>query len=107
MIVLDTNVISELMHPRANPNVVAWVDEQAVNEVYLTAVTATELHYGVACLPDGHRKTDLADRVRRAIQEDFPGRSPLRRHRRRPRTAWRGHQHGRRPDRCDMSQPLC
>ena len=74
MIVLDTNVISELMHPRADPDVVAWVDEQAVNEVCLTAVTAAELRYGVARLPDGHRKTDLADRVRRAIEEDFTGR---------------------------------
>jgi toxin FitB len=74
MIVLDTNVISELMHPRAHPDVVAWLDEQAVNEVYLTAVTAAELRYGVARLPDGRRKTDVADRVRRTIEEDFTGR---------------------------------
>jgi predicted nucleic acid-binding protein len=74
MIVLDTDVISELMHPRADPDVVAWVDEQPVDEVYLTAVTTAELRYGVARLPDGRRKADLADRVRRTIEEDFTGR---------------------------------
>jgi toxin FitB len=74
VIVLDTNVISELTHPSGDPNVVAWVDEQPVNEVYLTAVTTAELRYGVARLPDGRRKTDLADRVRRTIEEDFSGR---------------------------------
>jgi toxin FitB len=74
MIVLDTNVISELMHPRAHPDVVAWVDEQPVDHVYLTAVTTAELRYGVARLPNGRRKADLADRVRRTIEEDFADR---------------------------------
>ncbi|WP_131746244.1 type II toxin-antitoxin system VapC family toxin [Frankia sp. Cppng1_Ct_nod] len=74
MIVLDANVISELMHPRADPVVVAWVDAQTVGDVYLTAVTTAELRYGVACLPAGRRRADLADRVRRTLEEDFPGR---------------------------------
>lgn len=74
MIVLDTNVISELMKPRPTPCVVAWIDEQPADEVYLTAVTTAELRYAVARLPPGRRKTDLADRVRAAIEEDFAGR---------------------------------
>jgi predicted nucleic acid-binding protein len=74
MIVLDTNVISELMHPHAHPDVVAWLDEQPINEVYLTAVTTAELRYGIARLPDGRRKADLANRVRRTIEEDFADR---------------------------------
>lgn len=74
MIVLDTNVVSELMRPSAEPGVVAWVDRQAVNEVYLTAVTTAELRYGVARLPDGRRRTGLADRLRQTLDEDFPGR---------------------------------
>lgn len=71
MIVLDTNVISELMHPRGEPRVVAWTDDQLAGEVYLTAITTAELRYGVARLPDGHRKSDLADRLQRTIEEDF------------------------------------
>ncbi len=74
MIVLDTNVISELMRRRADPRMVAWVDEHPAGEVYLTAVTTAELRYGVARLPAGRRKTDLADRIRRTIEEDFADR---------------------------------
>jgi len=74
MIVLDTNVISELMHPRADLGVVAWADDQPASEIYLTAVTTAELRYGLARLPAGRRKADLADRVRRTLEEDFTGR---------------------------------
>jgi toxin FitB len=74
VIVLDTNVISELMHPRGESRIVAWADGQQAGEVYLTAVTTAELRYGVARLPDGHRKTDLADRIQLTIDEDFTGR---------------------------------
>lgn len=74
MIVLDTNVISELMHPRGEPRVVAWADELQTGEVYLTAITTAELRYRVARLPDGRRKADLADRIQRTLDEDFTGR---------------------------------
>lgn len=74
MIVLDTNVVSELMRLRADPRVVAWVDGQDTAEVYLTAITTAELRYGVARLPAGRRRTALADRVARTIAEDFAGR---------------------------------
>ncbi|SBW19032.1 PilT protein domain-containing protein [Candidatus Protofrankia californiensis] len=74
MIVLDTNVISELMRARADPRVVVWVDKQPTDEVYLTAVTTAELRYGVARLPDGRRRTDLADRLQRAVEAGFTGR---------------------------------
>jgi Predicted nucleic acid-binding protein, contains PIN domain len=74
MIVLDTNVISELMRPRGYPPVIAWADDQPTSEIYLTAVTTAELRYGVARLPDGRRKTDLANRIERSLAEDFAGR---------------------------------
>lgn len=74
MIVLDTNIISELMRPHGEPRVIAWVDERPADEIYLTAVTTAELRYGVARLPSGRRKTDLADRIERSLSEDFAGR---------------------------------
>jgi predicted nucleic acid-binding protein len=74
MIVLDTNVVSELMRSRSEPHVIAWADEQSADQVYLTAVTTAELRYGIARLPDGRRKTDLADRLQRTIAEDFASR---------------------------------
>jgi len=74
MIVLDTNVISELMRPSGDQRVVAWADGLPADELYLTAITAAELRYGVARLPDGHRKSDLANRVHRIIEDGFAGR---------------------------------
>lgn len=43
MIVLDTNVISELWTVKPAPNVLAWVDAQAVETLYLSAITVAEL----------------------------------------------------------------
>lgn len=65
MIVLDTNVISEVARPRPNERVLSWVDAQG--EVAITATTVAELLYGVARLPDGARKARLADGVREMI----------------------------------------
>lgn len=71
MIVLDTNVISELMRQAPDDGVVRWVDRYPSDEVFITAVTAAELAYGVARLPDGQRKTVLAARISELLTEDF------------------------------------
>lgn len=71
MIVLDTNVVSELMRCAANPAVVAWVDHQRVDDLWLSSVTLAELLYGIARLSDGRRKTDLAERLQEMVDEDF------------------------------------
>lgn len=59
MIILDTNVVSEMMRERPNPHVVAWAD--AVGRLHTTAVTLAEVDYGIARLPDGRRKRQLAE----------------------------------------------
>lgn len=71
MIVLDTNVVSELMRRAPEPRVVAWVDRFPVEEVFVTAVTAAELRYGAARLPDGRRRRELVVRVGELLAEDF------------------------------------
>jgi len=71
VIVLDTNVVSELMRKDAAAEVVAWVDRHPGDQVFITAVTAAELLYGVTRLPDGRRKQALAAKVRALIDEDF------------------------------------
>ena len=71
MIVLDTNVISELMRPNPDERVVRWVDQFLYGEVFITAITASELLYGVARLPDGHRKAVLTARVAELLADDF------------------------------------
>ncbi len=71
MIVLDTNVVSELMRPEPAAAVVDWVDGQPAAEIYLTAITVAELLYGVARLPDRQRKVALAERVEELLSNDF------------------------------------
>ena len=71
MIVLDTNVVSELMRSAPAELVVNWVDQQTTTDVHLTAVTVAELLYGVARLPDGSRKADLTERIEAMLTEDF------------------------------------
>ena len=74
MIVLDTNVISELMRPRPEPKVVNWLRAQNVEWVYTTAMTAAELWYGVHLLEPGKRRADIELRVRAMLRQDFAGR---------------------------------
>jgi toxin FitB len=74
MIVLDTNVLSELMRRRPATRVVRWVDEQDAGGLAITAVTVAELLYGVARLADGARKAKLAAAVDALVREDFAGR---------------------------------
>ncbi len=71
MIILDTNVISELARTDPEPNVVHWLDSLPAAEVATTAVTAAELLYGVARLPDGRRKVSLAETIDALIREEF------------------------------------
>lgn len=71
MIVLDTNVVSELMRPAPEPGVTSWVDSLDVSDILLTAVTAAELMYGVARLPDGRRRRELRAKVEGLLAEDF------------------------------------
>ena len=71
MIVLDTNVVSELMRGEPAGVVVEWVDRQPANDVYLTAVTLAEFLYGIARLPDGRRKTTLAELLDAMVADDF------------------------------------
>lgn len=71
MILVDTNVLSELARPRPEPAVVSWLDSLPSAEVATTTITAAELRYGVARLPEGRRRTELAAAVRGVIDEDF------------------------------------
>jgi toxin FitB len=74
VIVLDTNVISELTRQAPEPGVISWLDSLPAAEVATTAITAAELLYGVARLPSGHRKTELTAAVHGLLTDDFQGR---------------------------------
>jgi toxin FitB len=74
VIVLDTNVVSEMMRSTPEPRVAQWIDAFAADDVFVTAVTAAELMYGVARLPEGRRKQELLVKVGALIAEDFKDR---------------------------------
>jgi len=59
VIVVDTNVVSDLMRPSPTPRVRDWVNAQAPGELCTTAVTVAEIRYGLERLPDGRRKDSL------------------------------------------------
>lgn len=59
MIILDTNVLSELMRPEPNARVRDWVAGRRADEVGTTAITVAEIRHGIERLPDGRRKESL------------------------------------------------
>ena len=61
MILLDTNVISELMRPEPDSNVMKWLDAQLRNELYLPAIVKAEIETGIAVLNEGKRKQNLSN----------------------------------------------
>jgi len=67
VIVLDTNVTSELMKSAPSAKVAAWVRGHSATELYTTSVTLAEIDYGILRLPNGHRK----DLLRAAADEVF------------------------------------
>lgn len=74
MILLDTNVLSELIRPEPDEGVTRWVDSLDAAATATTAITAAELLYGVARLPAGRRKERLGEAIRGLLEEDLDGR---------------------------------
>jgi toxin FitB len=71
MIVLDTNVVSESLKPKPDPNVIAWLDRQDPATLYLAAPSLAELLLGVELLPNGKRRQGLAAGLEQLIAAFF------------------------------------
>jgi predicted nucleic acid-binding protein len=74
MLLLDTNVVSELMKAAPNSQVLTWADARPSEEFYVSAVTKGELLFGVALLPASKRRDALAEAVATAFAKVFAGR---------------------------------
>ncbi|GBQ47421.1 MULTISPECIES: type II toxin-antitoxin system VapC family toxin [Komagataeibacter] len=74
MILLDTNVISEPWKPVPEPRVLAWIDAQAIETLFLSAVTVAELRFGIGAMPAGRRQTVLQERLEQDVLPLFEGR---------------------------------
>ena len=75
MIVLDTNVISELMRPTPDARVMAWMAQQPMAGLFTTTITQAEIFYGLALLPQGRRRDDLVVAAQQMFDVDLAGRA--------------------------------
>ena len=71
MIILDTNIISELMRPAPDANVLAWIDDPELPETATTAISLAEIGYGIAMLPEGRRKCAMQDAAETFFHRHF------------------------------------
>ena len=74
MILLDTNILSELMRPTPEAAVEQWLADQPAASVFISAITEAELRYGLALMPPGKRRSALAVEIENMLGEDFSGR---------------------------------
>jgi hypothetical protein len=75
MIILDTNIISELMKcQKCSENVYNWTSQQPINNLFTTTITQAEILYGIAILPQGKRQNELQKAANLMFAEDFLGR---------------------------------
>ncbi|WP_456684546.1 PIN domain-containing protein [Bradyrhizobium sp. P5_C11_2] len=74
MIVLDTNVLSALMHIEPDGAVLSWLDRQPAESIWLTSITVFETRFGLEILPEGRRRRQLEGALSRVLSEDFAGR---------------------------------
>ena len=74
MILLDTNVISEPQRQVPNARVLDWIDAQALETLYLSAITVAELRAGIALMPAGKRRALLNDNLEKRLLPMFANR---------------------------------
>jgi len=73
MIILDTNMLSEMMRATPNQSVVNWIEYQSRSTLFTTTITKAELLYGVSLLPDGKRKLETKTAIIEIIDIDLHG----------------------------------
>ena len=74
MLILDTNVVSELMKADPFRAVFAWVSSHPPAELFTTTITMAEVLYGIERLPHGKRRDQLVREAESIFVEDFAGR---------------------------------
>ena len=74
MILLDTNVVSEPLKASGDMNVLAWIDAQIIETLYLSTISLAELRFGIAALPEGKRRDTLHASLEQRVLPLFAGR---------------------------------
>ena len=71
MILLDTNVVSEMMRPRPDAAVIEWLNGTDGGSLYVCTITIAEIEYGLCAMPEGQRREGLRERFDTFIQTAF------------------------------------
>lgn len=71
MIIIDTNILSELMKTSPSLSVINWLNQQEATQIFTTTITIAEMSYGLHALPQGKRRTLLEDAFNNAIDDAF------------------------------------
>jgi hypothetical protein len=71
MILLDTNIISEFMRPSPQPQVMQWLHQQTLTDLFISSVAITEVMYGLNRLPEGKRKQNLLLQFQQLLNQAF------------------------------------
>jgi predicted nucleic acid-binding protein len=74
VIILDTNVLSELMKVEPTVKVFGWVNDFRREDLFTTAISQAEILFGLAVMPDGRKKESLRDASSRMFEHEFRGR---------------------------------
>jgi len=74
VIILDTNVLSALMRARPDAEVIAWLDQQPAQSVWITTITLFEARFGIALLAPGRRRQEIENAFTQVLREDLEGR---------------------------------
>ena len=74
MIVVDTNIVSEPLKASPDPRVIAWLDAQPADTLFLTSISYAELLLGISKMPSSKRRAAMADGVDHAVRDLFGGR---------------------------------
>ena len=74
MIIVDTNVVSEILKPSPDPKPVDWFISQEPENLYTTTVTLAEALFGIELLPHGQRRNKLREGIGLVLEQKFAGR---------------------------------
>ena len=71
MILLDTNVVSEIMRPEPALAVINWLNAADAGALYLSTISVAEIEFGIALLPMGQRRDGLRQRFEAFLARAF------------------------------------
>lgn len=71
MILIDTNIVSEMMRPHPDSGVIQWLNHQDSQRLYLSVISIAEIGYGLRLLPNGSRRRHLSERFDQFVDAAF------------------------------------